>query len=211
MVPAKIVHQLMQSCVGDMSEMRRGVSAVACREPLAFEQGHAQAGLLQKISGDDAGDTAADHEHIDGQTSGPAVETAEVSRNRTNRRSCSCHLLFAERQYPAVSCGSSTSTRLLKPAAGGRASRRVAITSASAPLAQFNPTNRTGAAIVFLMTTLELKGNWNEVKGKLKQKYSQLTDDDLTFVEGKDDELFGRLQKKLGKTKEDLRTEIEKL
>ena len=63
----------------------------------------------------------------------------------------------------------------------------------------------------FVMTTLELKGNWNEVKGKLKQKYSQLTDDDLTFAEGKDDELFGRLQKKLGKTKEDLRAEIEKL
>ena len=62
-----------------------------------------------------------------------------------------------------------------------------------------------------VMTTLELKGNWNEVKGKLKQKYSQLTDDDLTFVEGKDDELFGRLQKKLGRTKEDLRSEIEKL
>ena len=40
------------------------------------------------------------------------------------------------------------------------------------------------------------------MKGKLKQKYSQLTDDDLTFAEGKDDELFGRLQKKLGKTKE---------
>ena len=49
------------------------------------------------------------------------------------------------------------------------------------------------------------------MKGKLKQKYSQLTDDDLTFAEGKDDELFGRLQKKLGKTKEDLRAEIEKL
>lgn len=61
------------------------------------------------------------------------------------------------------------------------------------------------------MTKLELKGSWNEVKGKLKQKYGQLTDDDLTFAEGKDDELLGRLQKKLGRTKEDLRTEIASL
>jgi uncharacterized protein YjbJ (UPF0337 family) len=77
---------------------------------------------------------------------------------------------------------------------------------------KFNPT--TSAArrdMLVVMTTLELKGNWNEVKGKLKQKYSQLTDDDLTFAEGKDDELFGRLQKKLGRTKEELRAEIEKL
>lgn len=58
---------------------------------------------------------------------------------------------------------------------------------------------------------LELKGNWNEVKGKLKQKYGQLTDDDLAFSEGKEDEFLGRLQQKLGKAKEDIRTEIEKL
>jgi uncharacterized protein YjbJ (UPF0337 family) len=61
------------------------------------------------------------------------------------------------------------------------------------------------------MEKLSIKGNWNEVKGKLKQKYGQLTDDDLTFAEGKEDELYGRLQKKLGKTKEDIRSEIEKL
>jgi uncharacterized protein YjbJ (UPF0337 family) len=61
------------------------------------------------------------------------------------------------------------------------------------------------------MTKLQLKGNWNEVKGKLKQKYARLTDDDLTFAEGKDDEFLGRLQQKLGKTKEDLRREIEGL
>ena len=61
------------------------------------------------------------------------------------------------------------------------------------------------------MTKLELKGNWNEIKGKLKQKYADLTDDDLTFAEGKDDELLGRLQKKLGRTKEDIRTEIGQL
>jgi uncharacterized protein YjbJ (UPF0337 family) len=61
------------------------------------------------------------------------------------------------------------------------------------------------------MTNLQLKGTWNEVKGRLKQKYGQLTDDDLRFAEGKDDELLGRLQQKLGKTKEELRKEIESL
>jgi uncharacterized protein YjbJ (UPF0337 family) len=61
------------------------------------------------------------------------------------------------------------------------------------------------------MTKLQLKGSWNEVKGKLKQKYAQLTDDDLTFAEGKDEELLGRLQQKLGKSKEDLRRELESL
>lgn len=61
------------------------------------------------------------------------------------------------------------------------------------------------------MEKLTLKGSWNELKGKLKQKYGQLTDDDLTFAEGKEDELYGRLQQRLGKTKEELRNEIEKL
>jgi uncharacterized protein YjbJ (UPF0337 family) len=61
------------------------------------------------------------------------------------------------------------------------------------------------------MEKLKFKGSWNEVKGKLKQKYGQLTDDDLAFAEGKSDELFGRLQQKLGRSKEDLRREIEEL
>jgi len=61
------------------------------------------------------------------------------------------------------------------------------------------------------MTTTNLKGQWNEIKGKLKQKYGQLTDDDLAFAEGKEEELLGRLQQKLGKSKEDVRAEIEKL
>jgi uncharacterized protein YjbJ (UPF0337 family) len=61
------------------------------------------------------------------------------------------------------------------------------------------------------MTKLQFKGNWNETKGKLKQKYGQLTDDDLAFAEGKDDELLGRLQKKLGKSKEEIRKVIESL
>ena len=61
------------------------------------------------------------------------------------------------------------------------------------------------------MTKLQLKGSWNEAKGKLKQKYAQLTDNDLAFAEGKDDELLGRLQQKLGRSKEGLRREIENL
>lgn len=54
------------------------------------------------------------------------------------------------------------------------------------------------------MDNLELKGKWNEWKGKVKQSYADLTDDDLTYEEGKDDELLGRLQTKTGKTRDDL-------
>ena len=54
------------------------------------------------------------------------------------------------------------------------------------------------------MNTTEAKGNWNEQKGKLKQKFAVLTDNDLMFEEGQQDEMFGKLQKKLGKTKEEL-------
>ncbi|HKL33717.1 MAG TPA: CsbD family protein [Tangfeifania sp.] len=61
------------------------------------------------------------------------------------------------------------------------------------------------------MNELFFKGNWNEIKGKLKQKYSDLTDDDLTYAEGKEDELLGRLQKKTGRTKQELKEEINKL
>ena len=61
------------------------------------------------------------------------------------------------------------------------------------------------------MTKLEFKGTWNQVKGNLKQKYAQLTDDDLLFEEGKEDELLGRLQKKTGEAKETIRDFIAKL
>jgi uncharacterized protein YjbJ (UPF0337 family) len=60
-------------------------------------------------------------------------------------------------------------------------------------------------------TKLKIKGNWDELKGKLKQKYAKLTDDDLLFVEGKENELLGRLEKKLGQTQEEIRNAIEKL
>jgi uncharacterized protein YjbJ (UPF0337 family) len=66
-------------------------------------------------------------------------------------------------------------------------------------------------AIYFCMTDVELKGKWGQLKGKLKQKYGQLTDDDLTFAEGKSEELFGRVAEKLGRTREQIRNEIEKL
>jgi uncharacterized protein YjbJ (UPF0337 family) len=54
------------------------------------------------------------------------------------------------------------------------------------------------------MNTTTIKGDWNELKGKLKQKFAILTDDDTMLEEGKEDELYGRLQKRLGKTKEEL-------
>ncbi len=59
------------------------------------------------------------------------------------------------------------------------------------------------------MNTLQLKGNWNIIKGKLKQKYADLTDDDLQYIEGKEDELVGRIQKRTGKTKEEVEDAFE--
>jgi uncharacterized protein YjbJ (UPF0337 family) len=59
------------------------------------------------------------------------------------------------------------------------------------------------------MNKLQIKGNWNEIKGKLKQKFADLTDDDLTFAEGKEDEMLGRLQQRLGKSEEEIRRVIE--
>jgi len=53
-------------------------------------------------------------------------------------------------------------------------------------------------------SSLNLKGNWDEAKGKLKQQYAQLTDEDLEYTEGKGDELVGRLQQKLGKGKKEI-------
>lgn len=61
------------------------------------------------------------------------------------------------------------------------------------------------------MDDLKLNGAWNQLKGKLKQEYSHLTDDDLAYTEGKEDELYGRLQEKLGKTKQDLKTMLNKM
>ena len=61
------------------------------------------------------------------------------------------------------------------------------------------------------MNDLKIKGGWNEAKGKLKQKYGELTDDDLTYSEGQEGQLVGRLQKKLGKSKDEVRKIIADL
>lgn len=52
------------------------------------------------------------------------------------------------------------------------------------------------------MNSLEIKGDWNITKGKLKQKWATLTDDDLQYVEGQHDEMLGRIQKRTGETRE---------
>ena len=61
------------------------------------------------------------------------------------------------------------------------------------------------------MNTTTLKGTWDEQKGRLKQKFAILTDNDLLFAQGKKDEMFGKLQIKLGKTKEELHKIVEGL
>jgi uncharacterized protein YjbJ (UPF0337 family) len=61
------------------------------------------------------------------------------------------------------------------------------------------------------MNTLRMKGNWNETVGKLKQQFADLTNDDGLFSEGKDEEILGRLQQKLGKTKEGVRKMVATL
>jgi uncharacterized protein YjbJ (UPF0337 family) len=59
------------------------------------------------------------------------------------------------------------------------------------------------------MNTLEIKGDWNITKGKLQQKWAKLTNDDLLYVDGKNDELFGRIQKRTGETREAIEKAIK--
>lgn len=61
------------------------------------------------------------------------------------------------------------------------------------------------------MSELTWTGRWNELKGKVKQSYADLTDDDLLYAEGKEDELLGKLQKKTGKTKDEVVEWLDKL
>lgn len=61
------------------------------------------------------------------------------------------------------------------------------------------------------MNTTGIKGNWNELKGKLKQQFADLTDDDLLYEEGKEDELYGKIQQKVGKTKDEVKKMIADL
>jgi uncharacterized protein YjbJ (UPF0337 family) len=56
-----------------------------------------------------------------------------------------------------------------------------------------------------MSTDLKIKGNWNELKGKLKTKYGELTDDDLAFAEGQEEQLLGKVQEKTGETEENLK------
>jgi uncharacterized protein YjbJ (UPF0337 family) len=60
-------------------------------------------------------------------------------------------------------------------------------------------------------TTLKIKGNWNELKGKIKQKYAKVTDDDLMFQEGQEDQLLGRLERRTGEAKDKLMKFINEL
>jgi uncharacterized protein YjbJ (UPF0337 family) len=62
---------------------------------------------------------------------------------------------------------------------------------------------------VKLMNTLQMKGNWHVIKGKLKQKFANLTDDDLRYVEGKEEELLGRLQQRTGKTRQEIERALD--
>ena len=59
------------------------------------------------------------------------------------------------------------------------------------------------------MNTLQFKGNWNIIQGKMKQKFAQLTDDDLKYVEGKEEELIGRIQKRTGKTRDEVESALD--
>jgi uncharacterized protein YjbJ (UPF0337 family) len=61
------------------------------------------------------------------------------------------------------------------------------------------------------MDKLEIKGNWNQMKGKLKKKYGELTDDDLNYAEGREDELVGRIQEKTGKSRDEVVKELRGL
>jgi uncharacterized protein YjbJ (UPF0337 family) len=60
-------------------------------------------------------------------------------------------------------------------------------------------------------TTEKLQGNWNLVKGKLKKEYASLTDDDLKYAEGQEDEFLGRIQQKTGKTKQEIKDFIDSI
>lgn len=61
------------------------------------------------------------------------------------------------------------------------------------------------------MNTTEIKGSWNEFKGKLKQKFAEITENDLMYEEGKKEEMLGKIQQKLGKTKEEMNKIVSEL
>lgn len=61
------------------------------------------------------------------------------------------------------------------------------------------------------MNEQTIKGNWDQLKGKIKQQYGNLTDDELTYQEGKEDEMYGRISEKIGKSKDEVRKWISSL
>jgi uncharacterized protein YjbJ (UPF0337 family) len=65
--------------------------------------------------------------------------------------------------------------------------------------------------MIKLMNTLEMKGSWNIAKGKLKQRWAKLTDNDLEFVEGKEDELVGRIQRRTGESRENVEQAVDEV
>jgi uncharacterized protein YjbJ (UPF0337 family) len=74
------------------------------------------------------------------------------------------------------------------------------------------PRDRTfNTKITKFMTTLEIKGDWNITRGRLKQKWAQLTNDDLEYAEGRQDELIGRIQKRTGETREAVEKAIKEI
>lgn len=62
-----------------------------------------------------------------------------------------------------------------------------------------------------LLNSIRAKARWNQIKGELKSEYAELTDDDLAYIEGKEDELIGRLQERLSKTKDEVTSELKKI
>lgn len=59
--------------------------------------------------------------------------------------------------------------------------------------------------------TDRIRGNWNQIKGKLKEEYGELTDNDLVYREGKEDQLLGRIQEKTGKSKQEIKDFIDSI
>ncbi|MGJ7026041.1 CsbD family protein [Petrimonas sulfuriphila] len=60
------------------------------------------------------------------------------------------------------------------------------------------------------MDNSRFKGKWNELKGRVKKEWADLTDDDLMYVEGKEDELYGRIQSRTGRSRDEIRTWFDK-
>ena len=60
-------------------------------------------------------------------------------------------------------------------------------------------------------TEEKMKGNWNQIKGSLKEEYGELTDDDLIYTEGKEDQVIGKIQEKTGETKEEIKNFIDNI